>query len=107
MLDMWMEPGDVTDVPAFREGTQPSPMASQFLEDASYIRLKNVRLSWTLPESWMKKTRFIRNLSVYLQGENLYTWTKYRGADPEVNGSTDYMAYPKPRTLTFGIDVNF
>ena len=107
MLDMWMEPGDVTDVPAFREGTQPSPMASQFLEDASYIRLKNVRLSWQLPEKWMQKTGFIRTLMVYVQGENLYTWTKYRGADPEVNGSIDYMAYPKPRTLTFGIDVNF
>lgn len=49
MLRMWMKEGDVTDVPAFRDGIQPSPMASQFLEDASYLRLKTLRLSWTLP----------------------------------------------------------
>ena len=85
----------------------PSPMGSQFLEDASYLRLKTLRLSWTLPETWMRKTRFIRNLTIYAQGENLYTWTGYRGADPEVNGGYDIMAYPKPRTITFGLDMNF
>jgi TonB-linked SusC/RagA family outer membrane protein len=107
MLNMWMKEGDVTNVPAFRDGIQPSPMASQFLEDASYLRLKTLRLSWTLPETWMRKTRFIRNLTIYAQGENLYTWTGYRGADPEVNGGYDIMAYPKPRTITFGLDMNF
>lgn len=107
MLDMWMKEGDVTDVPAFRDGIQPSPMASQFLEDASYLRLKTLRLSWSLPENWMRKTRFIRNLTIYAQGENLYTWTGYRGADPEVNGARDVMSYPKPRTVTFGLDMNF
>lgn len=55
----------------------------------------------------MRKTRFIRNLTIYAQGENLYTWTGYRGADPEVNGGYDIMAYPKPRTITFGLDMNF
>ena len=107
MLNMWMKPGDVTNVPAFRDGIQPSPMASQFLEDATYLRLKTLRLSWTLPQSWMKRTGFIRNMSIYMQGENLYTWTSYRGADPEVNGSQDVMSYPKPRTITFGLDMNF
>lgn len=107
MLRMWMQEGDVTDVPAFRNGIQPSPMASQFLEDASYLRLKSLRLSWTLPDRWMKRTGFIRNLTVYAQGENLCTWTGYTGADPEVNGGWDIMSYPKPRTFTFGVDMNF
>ena len=107
MLRMWMKEGDVTDVPAFRDGIQPSPMASQFLEDASYLRLKPLRLSWTLPDRWMRKTRFIRNLTLYAQGENLVTWTGYTGADPEVNGAQDVMSYPKPRTITFGVDMNF
>ena len=107
MLRMWMKEGDVTDVPAFRDGIQPSPMASQFLEDASYLRLKTLRLSWTLPDRWMRKTRFIRNLTLYAQGENLVTWTGYTGADPEVNGAQDVMSYPKPRTITFGVDMNF
>lgn len=107
MLRMWMKEGDVTDVPAFRDGIQPSPMASQFLEDASYLRLKTLRLSWTLPDRWMRKTPFIRNLTLYAQGENLVTWTGYTGADPEVNGAQDVMSYPKPRTITFGVDMNF
>ncbi len=107
MLDMWMEPGDITDVPAFRNGTQPSPMASQFLEDASYLRLKNLRLGWALPQSWLKGSGFLSNLSVYAQVENLFTITGYEGADPEVNGAYDYMSYPKPTIYTFGINVTF
>ena len=55
----------------------------------------------------MLKTRFIRNLTLYAQGENLVTWTGYTGADPEVNGAQDVMSYPKPRTITFGVDMNF
>lgn len=107
MLRMWMKEGDVTDVPAFRDGIEPSPMASQFLEDASFLRLKTLRLTWQLPEKWMNRTGILRNMSVYCQGENLMTCTGYTGADPEVNGGYDFMSYPKPRTVTFGIDVNF
>ena len=46
-------------------------------------------------------------LTLYAQGENLVTWTGYTGADPEVNGAQDVMSYPKPRTITFGVDMNF
>lgn len=107
MLDMWMEPGDITDIPRFLSGTQPSPMASQFLEDASYLRLKTVRLNYRLPKKLVEKTKILNSVSVYLQGENLAVWTKYRGADPEVNGDVDQLSYPKPRNITFGFDINF
>lgn len=107
MLNMWMEPGDVTNIPRFGANTQPSPMASQFLEDASYLRLKSLRVAYSLPKNWLKKTRVFENVVVYAQGENLVTWTKYTGADPEVSGGYDYMSFPKPRNFTFGLDINF
>lgn len=107
MLTMWQKPGDVTNVARFDAKNNPSPWASQFLEDASYLKLKNVRLTYQLPERWMKKTHFFDSFSVYAQAENVWTLTNYTGADPEVNGSTDYMSYPKPFTMTFGMDINF
>lgn len=104
---MWMKEGDVTERAGFPRRLSPRRWPLQFLEDASYLRLKTLRLSWTLPDRWMRKTRFIRNLTLYAQGENLVTWTGYTGADPEVNGAQDVMSYPKPRTITFGVDMNF
>ena len=106
MLDMWMQPGDVTDVPRFGLG-QPSQMASQFLEDASYLRLKTVRLTYAFPQKLLQKTRIIERASIYAQAENLFTITDYTGADPEISGGYDYMSFPKPRVFTFGIDINF
>lgn len=107
MLNMWMKPGDITDIPRFGAGSQPSPWASQFLEDASYVRFKSLRVNYMLPQNIVKKTKFFENISVYAQVENLYTWTKYKGADPEVNGAYDIMSYPKPIDVTFGLDINF
>lgn len=107
MLDMWMKPGDVTDVPRFLTGTQPSPMASQFLEDASHLRLKTLRVNYLLPKRIVEKAKIFDSISFYLQGENLAVWTKYRGADPEINGDSDNMSYPKPMNFTFGFDFNF
>jgi hypothetical protein len=107
MLNMWMKPGDITDIPRFGAGSQPSPWASQFLEDASYVRFKSLRVNYMLPQNIVKKTKFFENISVYAQVENLYTWTKYKGADPEVNGAYDIMSYPKPVDVTFGLDINF
>ncbi len=107
MLDMWMEPGDVTNIPRFGNNTQPSPMASQFLEDATHLRLKTLRLAYTLPQHILKKTKFFDNIAVYVQAENVFLWTNYTGADPEVAGGYDYMTYPKPRTFTFGFDFYF
>lgn len=107
MLDMWMKPGDITDVPRFGQGSQPSPWASQFLEDASYLRFKNLRLHYQLSDKLLKQLRAFNRASVYAQAENLHTWTSYEGADPEVNGDVDRMSFPKPRNFTFGIEVTF
>jgi TonB-linked SusC/RagA family outer membrane protein len=84
--------------------------ASDFLlEDASYLRLKNITLGYTLPKSLMTKIGISDlRLRVYVGGENLLTFTKYTGFDPEVgNLGLDAGTYPVARTFTIGINLNF
>lgn len=107
MLTMWRKPGDVTEVPRFDAKNNPSPWASQFLEDASFLRLKTLRLSYSPPRNLLDKLKIFNNINVYAQGENLFTVTDYSGYNPEVNGNTDRLAYPLPITLTFGLDITF
>lgn len=89
-------------------------VSDAYIEDGSYIRLQNVSLSYTFPKAWMKKL-YIQNLKLYCNLQNLHTWTKYKGYDPEVGslwGNTlmngiDYGRYPSPRIYTFGLNVTF
>jgi len=86
--------------------------SSRFVEDGSYVRLKNVVLGYSVPQSFAGRMGFNR-LRVYVQGQNLATWTDYTGFDPEVNyaGDTavtrgfDFYTLPQSRTLTVGLDV--
>jgi len=89
-------------------------MSDAYVEDGSFIRLQNISLAYTFPKSWIKNL-FLNNVKVYCNIQNLYTWTKYKGYDPEVGslwGNTlmngiDYGRYPSARTYTFGINVSF
>ena len=107
MLTMWRQPGDVTNVPRFGAQNNPSPWASQFLEDASYLKLKVVRLGWTPSRKLLSQQRIFQSINLFAQAENVFTITNYRGMDPEVSGNTDQMSYPTPLTLTFGATINF
>jgi len=86
--------------------------SDRFIEDGSYLRLKNVVLGYTLPDRMTSRTGF-RNVRVYLQGQNLLTFTDYSGFDPEVNYAgassvtrgTDFYTLPQARTLTFGFNL--
>ena len=87
-----------------------------FVEDASYIRLQNISLSYTFPRSWkwMEAAR-LSNVRVYANVQNVYTWTKYKGLDPEIGAmygdalmtGFDYGRYPSPRIFTFGLSASF
>ena len=107
MLTMWRQEGDITNVPRFDAQNNPSPWASQFLENASYLRLKTLRVSYTPSRKLLDKMKIFSSANIFCQGENLFTVTKYTGMDPEVSGDTDYMSYPTPVAVTFGINVNF
>lgn len=88
-------------------------ISSYYVEDASYLRLKNVTLSYTLDTKRFLKKAGITGCRFYVTGENLHTWTKYTGFDPEVASYSallpgiDNIAYPRSRTWTFGLNVKF
>lgn len=119
LYDQWTKPGDVTNIPEQRlnNNTQPS---TRYLEDGSYLRLRNVTLAYTLPKRWLKPLR-MESLRVYAQGLNLFTITNFSGMDPEVGDSPTTGAaatagpaasvldfsFPAARTVMFGVEISF
>lgn len=91
-----------------------SRVSDLLVEDASYIRLQNISIGYTFPRNWMRKI-YLQNLRVYFSAQNVHTWTKYKGLDPEVGAmygdalmtGVDYGRYPSPRIYTFGLNVSF
>lgn len=104
LYDRWKQPGDVTDIP--RYGVTPQ-MDSRFLEDASFLRLKNVMLSYSFPEQLLKRTRLVSRAKIYVQAQNLYTWTKFTGLDPESSSNVYKAQYPMSRQFTCGLEITF
>ena len=104
LYDRWKQPGDVTDIP--RHGITPQ-MDTRFLENASFMRLKNIMLSYALPRTWLDKTRFFTSARVYAQAQNLFTITGFSGLDPESPSNVYAAQYPMSRQFTFGLDLQF
>lgn len=93
--------------------TTPTGTNSRVIEDGSYIRLKTLSLGYSFSEKLLKKAK-IKGCRFYLAAQNLATWTKYSGMDPEVSvfnsvltPGVDYSAYPRPRTVTLGANITF
>jgi hypothetical protein len=107
-LNRWQQPGDITEVPRPYDGgaepntTRGNQFSSRQLEDASYIRLKQIRLSYDFPKSLLGNS--IRNLSVFGQGQNLWTYTEYTGLDPEIV-TFDIGRYPQGKIWTVGLNI--
>lgn len=104
LYDRWKKPGDITDIPKY--GYTPE-FDSHLMEDASFLRLKNLMLSYSLPSSLLKKSKFISNIRVYAQGQNLLTFTKFSGIDPEGVGNLYQAQYPMSRQYSFGLELGF
>ena len=104
LLDRWKEPGDVTDIP--RHGVY-TEFDSRLLEDASFLRLKNLMISYSLPQNLLKKSKVFSGVRVYAQGQNLFTFTKFSGLDPEGTANIYAAQYPMARQFTFGLDLTF
>jgi TonB-linked SusC/RagA family outer membrane protein len=129
LLDRWTEDNQDTDVPAFIDditrrnaglvskvslGSGDGGRLQRYVEDGSYVRLKNVTLGYSVPSSLINRIG-VTKLRAYVSGTNLITLTKYTGYDPEVSAynrndamiGVDLSNYPTARTITFGIDVTF
>ena len=104
LYDGWKQPGDITDIP--RYGVTPQ-MDSRFLEDASFLRLKNVMLSYSLPSNALRKSKFFSSARIYVQAQNLFTFTSFTGIDPEASGNVYQAQYPMSRQYSMGIDLTF
>ncbi len=109
----WTPDNQGSDIPRAKGVPSNSPYSSRYVEDGSYIRLKTLNIGYTLPASFLKKAR-IREFRIWLATQNLLTWTKYSGLDPEVNTYSsvltpgfDYSAYPRARTFTLGANISF
>ncbi|SMO83488.1 TonB-linked outer membrane protein, SusC/RagA family [Saccharicrinis carchari] len=130
ILDYWKIPGHHTDIPQLNNATtvykdprwassglsgyDVSRLNDRFLEDGSYLRLRNISLAYSFRQNWVKKM-FMERIKVYAQATNLFTWTGYSGVDPEVNaygssavlGGYDEITMPQAKSLKFGIEVTF
>lgn len=113
VLDRWTGPGTSNSVPRVTTAATSNNVFSDFfVEDASYVRIQNVQLGYTIPQRFTEKIG-ITKLRLYSQINNLYTFTKYRGFDPgassglPVGGGIDFGFYPIPRTYLVGINLNF
>ncbi|PLK45573.1 TonB-dependent receptor [Emticicia sp. TH156] len=115
-LAAWTPENRDTKVPQarlfFNNGAQAS---SRFIEDGSFIRLRNVTLAYNLPKSLINKVK-LSNVRLYVTGQNLLTFTKYSGWDPEVNADDivsnialgyDFYTTPQAKTITGGLTINF
>ncbi len=114
-LNSWKKPGDITNVPQARLGYSngdPS-RSSRYLSDGAYLKLRSFTLAYTIPQEIAKKAKF-SNIRLYVQGQNLLTFTKYIGWDPEVStdfavdnvtSGVDFYSAPQPRSITFGINL--
>lgn len=111
----WQNPGDITDIPRATNdpvaAAQNRRASSRFIEDGSYLRLKNLTLGYTFQGEW----KYIENLRLYFSSQNLLTFTNYSGLDPEVNYrgndnaviGTDFFTYPQARSFVLGLNLTF
>ncbi len=111
LTDSWTEEGSSNTIQKIGQGTGPAN--SRFVEDGSYIRLKNLSLGYRIPSSVTSKWN-IADLRLYISGQNLWTSTDYSGYDPEINSRSGNIArgidqggYPTAKTYTIGLNLSF
>lgn len=105
MLNSWTHPGQITDMPAVTESIQPD---SRYLENSSYLRMKNITLTYSLPKTFVNKLD-MSNVAFHFTGRNLLTFSadSYTGNDPEYENNGVRFNYPNTRQYEFGIEVTF
>ena len=113
-LNRWRKEGDITNVPRYvYQNTYNNFLSSRFLEDGSFLRLKNVSVGYNLPKTLINRYK-ITNTRIYASATNLWTLTRYSGADPEVStldGSTtaqgiDFFTFPQIKTFVIGVSIS-
>ena len=108
-LDRWTGEGTSNTMPRaiFNDPNKNTRVSDRYIEDGSYLRIKNVTLGYTLPNSIAEKVK-MSTARIYASAQNLYTFTNYSGLDPEVSlNGIDHNIYPTTRVISFGVNVGF
>jgi hypothetical protein len=104
MLTMWQKPGQVTNIqsPLYQRN-----FTSKDIQDASFTRFRTLTVSYNFSEKILSKTKVLSNARIYVQGQNLFTWTNWVGFDPEDDNNIASYEYPTPRTFNAGFSFTF
>ena len=119
LYNSWKKPGDDALLPRLnsQDGTSQQ-ISSYFVEDGSYTRIKNIQLTYNFPSSILSKIK-LSSAQIYIQGQNLFTFTKYKGLDPDINLRTsgndnqdihmgiDEGAFPIAKSYNVGLRLGF
>lgn len=104
-LHFWQRPGDIVNTPGPQYATS---FSSKIIHDASFLRLRDVTLSYSLPRQLTTKIKFISSARLYVEGSNLFIWTKWRGMDPEAGPlNINLSEFPNTRAFTGGLNITF
>ena len=109
VLNVWTKPGDITDIPNLTDlygKSQSVEPDSRFVENASFLRLKNLTVAYSLPSKWVKSMG-LTDLNFHFTSRNLFTITSFEGNDPEYENNVIQFAYPNTRQFEFGVEVSF
>lgn len=109
LLGVWTKPGDVTDIPNLTDlyGVPQNIEAdSRWVENTSFLRLKNLTIAYSLPKTWMEAVH-MKDVTFHFTGRNLLTFTGFKGVDPEYENNVIQMMYPHTRQFEFGLEVTF
>lgn len=106
LLNAWTPDNRNTDVPSLGAKNLSLGSSDRFLRRSDFIRLKNVSIGYNFTKEQLGKLP-VRGIKVFVQAENLYTWTKWKGFDPEPITSYSLNVYPNPKTVSVGLNVDF
>jgi hypothetical protein len=114
-MDRYTSTNPNGSLPRYNQYSQNNLIISdRYIEDGSYLRIQNVSLGYNFPVKWVSHVK-MTSCRIYVSGQNLYTFTKYSGYDPELGAynnnvilqNIDYGHYPNPRSLTVGANIVF
>ena len=104
MLNVWTKPGQITDIPATGYGSE---FDTRLLENASFLRLKNLTIQYVLPQKWINGTRILKSAKIFGIARNLFTITQFSGYDPEPDINLVRFNYPNTRQFVLGVEATF
>lgn len=113
-LNAWSPTNTSSNIPAVNSNNPNNELrtSSYFVEDGSYLKIKSIQIGYTLPKKLLSKAG-INRARIYLQGQNLFSFTKYSGIEPEIgaggvlNEGVDAQLYPHAKSINFGLNVSF